>query len=83
MADRSRELRADGRLGAILLGQGDITEAQLRAIEDEVYAKDPDWATTPYEEAVDGVGTMLREHHPELDDRAVKAFQKAFAFDWK
>jgi len=56
---------------------------KIRAIEHEVYEKDPDWATTTYDDAVQGVGRLLRERHPELNDEAIKAFMTAFAYDWK
>lgn len=56
---------------------------KIQAIEHEVYEKDLGWATMPYDAAVQGVGALLRERHPELDDGAVEAFMNAFAFDWK
>ena len=51
--------------------------------EEEVYARDPEWAAVSCDEAVGGVEAMLPEAHPELTDQALTAFVNAFAFDWK
>lgn len=56
---------------------------RIKAIEEEVYAKDPEWAAVSFDEAVSGVEAMLRETHPELTDQALMALVNAFAFDWR
>jgi hypothetical protein len=56
---------------------------RIKAIEDEVYAQEPDWATISYDEAVRAVGSMVRERQRELVDPAVQAFMTAFAYDWR